>query len=89
MKSITFLTATLFLLSISATHVSAERGATILDQGLDGTIRYFNVICPSGKRATLSFDFQANETCIFPVSSNEQVCKDNWDKDEAAKEACK
>ena len=89
MKSIALLTTSIFLLGLTTTNASAERGATVLDQGLDGTTRYFNVVCPSGKRTALSYDFSTKVTCTYPVNSNEEVCKDNWDKDEAAKEACK
>ena len=89
MKSIRLLTMTTALLAISSSNVFADHPKSLLDQGLDGTTRYFKLICSSGKRTNLSYDIETKETCVYPVNSNEQICKANWDKDKAAKEGCK
>ncbi|MCG8379401.1 MAG: hypothetical protein MI865_08005 [Proteobacteria bacterium] len=90
MKPIVSILALLIPLVLSFNISAGERGATTLDRGLDGTIRYYDVICPSEKRTALSYDFQTRETCVTPVSGDgTEVCKVNWDKDQAAKDACK
>lgn len=90
MKPNTFFPSILLLFGLTTTTALAERGPSVLDQGLDGTTRNFNVICPSGKRTALSYDFTTKKTCVYPVSGDgEQICKENWEEGEAAKEACK
>ena len=64
-------------------------GARTHDQGLDGTIRYYNVVCPSKERTALTYNIRTKETCVTYVKGEKkEVCKLNWDKDKAAKEAC-
>ena len=90
MKSIIRLSIILLSgLMMMTTELHAEAGVSVLDKGTDGDIRYYSVICPSGKRTSLNFNLITKETCITPVNGNEQVCNVNWNKDKAAKEACK
>ena len=90
MKSITYLTTTIFLLGLTVTNASAERGVTVLDQGMDDTIRYYSVVCPTNKQTTLTYDVETKDVCVYPVGSDkEAICKTTWERDDAAKEACK
>ena len=80
----------LFTLIALSTPLYAEGGASTRDKGLDGSTRYYDVVCPDGKRTSLTHDIQTKEVCAIMLSGDEQtVCKTNWDTDEAAKEACK
>jgi hypothetical protein len=89
MKMIKLSALMLFLIGLMTQHTFAESGATLLDQGLDGEVRYYTVICPSGDRTSLNYNFKTKETCTQPVKGGTEMCQVNWDKSKAAKEACK
>jgi hypothetical protein len=80
--------AILICLSGAATPVLAEETMQIFDNGLDGEVRYYSVVCPSGKRTSVSNDFENKQICTTLVNDKEKVCREGWDVDSAAKEAC-
>lgn len=93
MKMKTFVPIIIFIVFLIASiNSSAEQlhGARLLDQGLDGDVRYFNVICPDKERTTLTYNITTKEICItYSKGSKSETCKDGWNKDQAAQEACK
>lgn len=67
----------------------ANDNPKVRDQGLDGDVRYYKVVCPSGKRTTVSFQYKSKEVCTYPIGAKDQVCRQGWTIDQAAKAACK
>ena len=81
-------------------QVFAEK-LQVLDKGIDGNKRYYNVTCPNNKRSGVVVHYSDTEgtdskpsqltitkTCMNSYSDKE-VCKPKWDVDQAALESCK
>jgi len=88
MNRYSMLSATLICLTGMATQLQAEETMQVYDNGMDGEVRYYSVVCPSGKRTSVSNDFETKQICTTLVNDREKVCREGWDVDSAAKEAC-
>lgn len=89
MNKYTRILTVLVPLVIFTGNAQANESPKVLDQGLDGDVRYYRVICPSGKRTTASFRFKTKEVCAYPIGAKNPVCRQGWSIDKAAKDACK
>jgi len=69
-------------------HPSAQETLQVFDNGTDGDVRYYSVVCPSSKRTSVSNYYEKGEICTVLVSTLERVCRTNWDIDTAAITAC-
>ena len=88
MNRYSILSAILIGLSGTLSQLQAEETMQVFDNGLDGEVRYYSVVCPSGKRTSVSNDFENKQICTTLVNDKEKVCRQSWDVDSAAKEAC-
>jgi hypothetical protein len=88
MNRYSILSAILIGLSGTLSQLQAEETMQVFDNGLDGEVRYYSVVCPSGKRTSVSNDFENKQICTTLVNDKEKVCREGWDVDSAAKEAC-
>lgn len=84
--------ATLVSIFFITGNVQAERNAPIVKDGnIDGGARILKIHCPSGKRTTvrmyLTDSEKPQQTCIYRTDGSD-LCKENWDHDEAAVSAC-
>lgn len=77
------------MLLLSQTQTQAQERLRVIDKGTDGDVRYYSVVCPSGKRTSVSDRYKEGEICTMPVSAREEICREGWDIDSAATEACK
>lgn len=82
-------TTGLVLAMICSAPSSAQETLRVIDHGTDGDVRYYTVICPSGQRTSMSDYYVENKVCTMLVNGKEEVCRKDWDIDDAAKEACK
>jgi hypothetical protein len=82
------LSACFIYLTAATAQLQAEETMQIFDNGVDGEVRYYSVVCPSGKRTSVSNDFEKKQICTTLVNDKEKVCREGWDVNTAAKEAC-
>ncbi len=70
-------------------HLSpAQENLRVIDNGNDGNIRYYTVVCPSGKRTSVRKYHEIDRICTFFVNGDTEVCRESWSVDKAAEEAC-
>lgn len=78
--------ATTMLIFSTASH--AQESLRVIDNGKDGNISYYTIICPSGKRTSANFNYDDGMVCTVIVNGKEEVCRKDWTVDNAAKQAC-
>ena len=67
----------------------AEERLRVIDHGTDGDERYYTVICPSGERSSITNYYEEGKICTMLVNGKIEMCRNGWDIDSAAREACK
>ena len=82
------MTFTLLMFSVSFT-VQAQERLRVIDHGTDGDERYYTVICPSGERSSITNYYEEGKICTMLVNGKIEMCRNGWDIDSAAREACK
>ncbi len=88
MNRYSVISAILIAVSGATTPLQAEETMQIFDNGNDGEVRYYSVVCASGKRTSVSNDFENKQICTMLVNDKQKVCREGWDIDSAAQEAC-
>lgn len=94
MNKLSILSTTLFsILLMTSGNLHAANSPIVQDGGIDGGARILKIHCPSGKRTTVRLyveefkHYEPGQTCVYRVDGSD-ICKNNWDHDEAAVEAC-
>ena len=81
-----------FLL-VGAGNLQAANTPIVRDGNIDGGARIMSIHCPSGTRTTVRLyvsefkQYRPGQTCIY-LTDGSDLCRMNWDLDEAAVEAC-
>lgn len=88
MKNTVFAPCLALLLLLTGTAIHAQERQNIIDHGTDGDVRYYTVVCPSGKRTSIDNHYEEGKVCTMLVNGKKRVCQQGWSIDEAAKTAC-
>ena len=86
----TIFAALVFLLTV---NVQAANTPIVRDGNMDGGARIMQIHCPSAKRTTVRLyvqeykQYRPGMTCVYKKDGDD-ICRDGWDIDEAASEAC-
>lgn len=59
----------------------------IIDRGVDGGVRYYNVQCTAGNPGTMTVNVKSREICVQPYAQARQ-CSPAWTLNDAAARAC-
>lgn len=76
-------------LLVISSNLQAQELLRVIDKGTDGDARYYLVVCPSGKRTAVSNFYQEGKICTTPVNDKNEICRKDWNVDNAARAACK
>jgi hypothetical protein len=69
--------------------VYADATIRVIDRGVDGDERYYQVVCPNEKRTSVVNRFKIKQVCVYKIGEKEETCRSNWNPNQAAKYGCK
>ncbi len=89
MKHIKLIFINTLLTILMSSTAQAEERLRVIDHGTDGDERYYTVICPSGERSSITNYYEEGKICTMQVNGKIEICRNGWEIDSAAQEACK